>query len=125
MRWILRTQHLLFLQGGLSRRSISWLKEFENDWKKQGCRISIILILQVIKINFPIDPLGNMQRWFVTLSELHLALCQITGDASWLEKEERGVEDNINSIVARIMEKLHECVEGGYLGGEKVKELQA
>ena len=71
------------------------------------------------------DPLGNMQRWFVILSELYLALCQITGDTSWLEKKERGVEDNINSIVARIMKMLHECVEQEILGGEKVEELQA
>ena len=54
-----------------------------------------------------------------------MALCQISGDTSWHEKKERGVEDNINSIVARIMIKLHECVQHALLGGEKVEELQS
>lgn len=76
------------------------------------------------KDHFSDDAFGNMQRWFAILTRFFISLCAIDGDETWSAQKASGAEDNINSIVARIMLKFGKLQEAGMIGGEDVEKLQ-
>lgn len=126
------TQGVGFI-GSTIRYCIKWLESakhftahrFRKCLEEKGASNLNYFDPSMLEDKFSDDRLGNMQRRFVILSELYPTLCQIAGDTSWFEKKEAGVEDNINSITARVMAKLHECRVEEYIGGTKTEGVQA
>ena len=74
---------------------------------------------------FSADAFGNVQRWFAYLVEIYISLCEIDGDETWKAKKPQGTEDNINSIVARIMIKLRKLQEDKMIGRQSVAKLES
>ena len=61
----------------------------------------------------------------VTLTEILMALNSIDGDNSWSEKKKEGLDDNVNSMAARIMLKLSDLKEKRMIGGQNVAKLES
>lgn len=70
------------------------------------------------------DVFGAVKLWMVILSEVLQALCTITGDKGYKKLKDDGVNDNINSLVARIMMQLRRDEADRYLGGQKLKDFK-